>query len=81
MTDRAVHGVRVVRQEHIALLHGAVVALQEAMDERAELANDHLAVEVRDQRKLVVLLANAGDIAVRNSTVSISKRALRRRFR
>ena len=60
VADRAVDRVRVVGQEDVALLHGAVVTLQEAVDERAELADDHLAVEVGDQRELVVLLADAG---------------------
>jgi hypothetical protein len=33
--------------------------LQEAVDERAELADDHLAVEIGDQRSLVVLFTNS----------------------
>ena len=59
VADRAVDRVRVGGQEDVALLDRAVVALQEAPDERAELADDHLAVEVGDQRELVVLLADA----------------------
>jgi hypothetical protein len=60
VADGAVHRVRVVGEEDVALLHRAVVALHEAPDERAELTDDHLAVEVGDHRELVVLLADAG---------------------
>jgi len=45
VADRPVHRVRIVGEEDVALLNGPVVALQEAVDERAELADDHLAVE------------------------------------
>jgi hypothetical protein len=58
--DRTVHRVRVAGEEDVAVFDGAVVALQEAVDERAELADDHLAFDIGDHRELVVLLADAG---------------------
>jgi hypothetical protein len=60
MADRAAHRVRVIREENIALLDGTVIALHEAPDERAELADHHFSRRVGDHRKLVVLLADAG---------------------
>ena len=59
VADRAVHRIRIRRQEDVALFHRAFVTLHEAPDERAELADDHLAFQVSDHRKLVVLLADA----------------------
>jgi hypothetical protein len=56
----AVAGIRVRGEEDVALLDRAVVGGLEAVNEAAELADDHLAVEVGDHREFVVLFANAG---------------------
>ena len=60
VTDRAIDRVRVVREKDVAFLDGAVIALHETPNERAELADHHLALDVGDHRKFVVLLADAG---------------------
>ena len=59
VTDGAVAGVRIGREEHVALFDRPVVGGLEAVDEAAELADDHLAVDVGDHRELVVLFPDA----------------------
>lgn len=60
MANRAVAAVRIGEEDHVALFNLVIIALQEAIDETAELANDHLAGPVGDQGKGVALFANAG---------------------
>ncbi len=59
VTDRAGAGIGVVGKEDIAVLDRAVVSGDEAVQERAELADHHLAFLIGDHREGVVLLANA----------------------
>ena len=59
MADGAGAAVGIGGEENIPLLDGAVVLALEAVDEGAELADDHLAVGVGDHRELVVLLADS----------------------
>ena len=59
MADRASAAIGIGGEEDVSLLDGAVVLALEAVDEGAELADDHLAVGVRDHRELVVLLADS----------------------
>ena len=47
-------------EEDVPLLDRAVILALEAVDEGAELPDDHLAVGVGDHRELVVLLADSG---------------------
>ena len=60
MADRAVAGVGIVGEEDVAFLDLAVIALLEAPEEGAELADDHFALGVGDHRESVVLLPDAG---------------------
>ena len=53
-------GIGIVGQEDVAVLDRAVVAGDEAVQERAELADHHLAFLIGDHREGVVLLADAG---------------------
>ena len=59
VADRAVALVGVGGQKDVALFDRAVVAVEEAADERAELADHHAALAIGDHRELVVLLADA----------------------
>ncbi len=56
--DGRIAHVRVVRQDDVAFLDLAVIRLHERADERAELADDHLALRVGDHREAVALLAD-----------------------
>ncbi len=60
MADGTIAGIGIRREEHVALFDGAVIGRLEAVDEAAELADDHLAVDVGDHRELVVLFTNTG---------------------
>ena len=60
VADRALATVRVVQENDVAVLDLAFIIAQKTVDERAELADDHLAVAIGDERKGVALLANAG---------------------
>ena len=60
MADRAGAGIGIVGEEDVAVLDRPVIAGDEAVQERAELADHHLAFLIGDQRKGVVLLADAG---------------------
>ena len=60
VADRGAAGVRVGGEEHITFTDLTVEAVEEIGDGQAELADDHLAAGVGDQRELVVLLADAG---------------------
>ncbi len=59
MADGAFAAVRVGEQDHVPLFDGAVEVADEAIDEAAELADDHLAIGVGDQRKGIALFADA----------------------
>ena len=59
VTDRAVAGIGVVGDEDVAILDRALVAVDEAVEERAELPHDHLAFLVGDHGKGVMLFADA----------------------
>jgi len=59
VAHRAIAQVGVVGEEDVAFLDLAGIALQEAGDERAELADDHLAFVGGDQREGIALLADA----------------------
>src|SRR3546814_14856496 len=58
VADRRTAGVGVGREEDVALLDVTLEVVQEVRDRQAELADDHLALGVPDQRELVVLLAD-----------------------
>ena len=59
VADRAFAAVRVGEQDHVPLLDSTVEVADEAIDEAAKLADDHLAIGVGDQRKGITLLADA----------------------
>ena len=59
MTDGAGHRVRIGQQDHVAVFHRAVVAVEKRADVGTELAHDHSALGVGDQRKCVALFADA----------------------
>ena len=59
MADRPFAAVGIAEEDHVAFLDRPVEAFQEPADEAAELAHDHLAGGVGDQRKGVALLADA----------------------
>ena len=56
--DRGVAHIGIVGEDHVPLFDLAVVDLQEGADKRAELAHDHLALDVGDHREAVPLFAN-----------------------
>ena len=58
--NRARAGIGIGQEDHVPVLDRAVIADQEAVDEAAELANDHLAGGIGDQREGVALFADAG---------------------
>ena len=49
--------VGVIGEDDVAFLDGAVIGFFEAMNERAKLTDDHLAVAVGDHREFVILFA------------------------
>src|SRR6185437_3128090 len=53
VTDSSVYRVRIIREEYVAFLDSTGVTLHETPDERAKLADDHLAVQIGDHRKFV----------------------------
>ena len=59
VADGAGAAVGIGGEEDVPLLDRAVILALEAVDEGAELADDHLAVGVGDHRELVVLLADS----------------------
>ena len=59
MADGAVAGIGVIGKKYVAVLDRAVVAGHEAVQERSELANHHLAFLIGNERKGVVLLTDA----------------------
>ena len=60
MADRAFTAVGVRQEDHVAFLDAAIPAAQEAVNEAAELANDHLARRVGDHREGIALFADTG---------------------
>src|SRR5260370_10815974 len=60
MANRSVALVRIGGQENIAFFDCSFIRVQKAVDKRPELSDDHAALAVGDQRKLVVLLADTG---------------------
>ncbi len=60
MGDRAAAEVGVVLEDHVARLELLVKRVEEERQVRAELADQHLPVAVRDQRVGVVRLADHG---------------------
>ena len=60
MADRAVDRIGIGEEEQVAVFDRAVIIVEKAADERAELADDHPPLMVRDQGKGVALLADAG---------------------
>ena len=60
MADRAADRIGIGQEDHVAVLERAVIAFKKATDEAAELADDHPAFMVGDQRKGIALFADAG---------------------
>ena len=59
MRNRAFAAVGIAEEDHVAFFDRPVEPLQKPVDEAAELADDHLAGGVGDQRKGVALFADA----------------------
>jgi hypothetical protein len=60
VADRGAAGVRVGREQDVALLDGVVEPVEEVWHREPELADHHLSARVADQWELVVLLPDAG---------------------
>ena len=60
VADGALHRIGVGEEDHVPLLHRAVIAVEERVDVGAELPDHHAALGIADQGKGVALLADAG---------------------
>jgi hypothetical protein len=78
---RRIAHIGVVGEDDVSLLELVVVGGHKRPDEGTELPHDHLAVAVGDHGKQSPCSRIPGDMAVRNSTASISSRAFAGRSR
>ena len=60
MADGTGAGIGVGQEDHVPIFERAVPIIEEAADEAAELADDHLARVIGDQREGIALFADAG---------------------
>ena len=60
MAHRACAGIWVRQENHVAVFECSFEVIEEAADEAAKLANNHLAGMIRYQGECVALFANAG---------------------
>ena len=60
MRNRPLDRIGIGEEDHVPIFQRALIAVEEATDEAAELADDHPSLMVGDQRKGIALFADAG---------------------